>query len=552
MRSFLGRGPLPERVDITILGGGVNGVALARACAQSNKSVLLIERDDFASGATSRCSRIAHGGLHYLEQGELSMLHESLRGLEALLRERPHLVEPLEFVFASVPGSRYSSMGIRAALALYRLLGRVPPVCTDSELQAQIEAYDRILDASQPWGVYSYQDAICTFPERLVADWLTEACAAGAVARNHTEALAIRTSEGRVRGVLVRDKITAQESYIRSEWVINATGPWVDVVRDLSGLVAVSPLSTGIRGSHIMLRRFPGAPAAGLHASPKLGRPVSVIPWNGMWQVGSAEVSHVGAPNAASPTSQEIEFLLTSVGALFPQAALTSADVVYSYAGVRPVAHHSSERLLHSEFGALASRHVVHNHADEGALGMFSVFGGTITTATSIARKTAQKMGLKAPRQPATEIAIGSANGIENTLKQWASAVHASTGIPQESTEAIARWHGRHAMCVVQTAMHDPCMRLPIVDGQPQLVSQAVEAVAYEHALTLGDILLRRVPMALDRDWNEDSTAQAASRIAHALNWNEHRMREEIDGFHEERSRFLYRPKNLKPSGIAA
>jgi glycerol-3-phosphate dehydrogenase len=552
MRSFLGRGALPERVDITILGGGVNGVALARACAQSNKSVLLIERDDFASGATSRCSRIVHGGLHYLEQGELGMLHKSLRGLEALLREHPHLVESLDFVFASVPSSRYSALGIRAALRLYHMLGRVPPSSTDAQLEAQAEASSRILDASQPWAMYSYQDAMCAFPERLVADWLTEACAAGAVARNHTEALSIRTSDGRVCGVIVRDRITAQESYIRSEWVINATGPWVDMVRDLTGLPALSPLSTGIRGSHLMLRRFAGAPTAGMHASPKRGCPISVIPWNGMWQVGSADVSHSGTPNAAPPTTQEVEFLLASAASLFPQAALTSADIVYSYAGVRPVAYHSSERLLRSEFGSLASRHIVHNHADEGALGMFSVFGGTITTAASIASKTARSMGLQQPRQPATEIAIGTANGIENTLKQWASAVHASTGIPQESTEAIARWHGRHAMCIVQTAMHDPCMRLPIVEGQPQLVAQAVEAVAYENAVTLGDILLRRVPMALDQDWNEDCTAQAAGRIAHALNWSEHRIREEIDAFHEERNQFLYKPKNLKPSGIAA
>jgi glycerol-3-phosphate dehydrogenase len=552
MRSFLGRGPLPERVDITILGGGVNGVALARACAQANKSVLLIERDDFASGATSRCTRIVHGGLHYLEQGELGMFHESIRGLEALLRERPHLVQSLDFVFAAAPKSRYSSFGIRAGLWLYHMLSRVPPSGTAAELDSQMEAVGRSLDPSRRWALHCYQDAICAFPERLVADWLTEACGAGAIVRNHTEALSIRTSDGRVCGVIVRDRVTGQESYIRSEWVINATGPWVDAVRDLTGLAAHSPLSTGIRASHVMLRRFPGDVSLGVHATAKRGRPISITPWNEMWQVSSTETSHGGGPVAAPPTTQEVEFLLTSAAELFPRAVLTSDDIVYSYAGVRPVAYRSSERLLRSEFGALASRHIVHNHAEEGALGMFSVFGGTITTATSIARKTARRMGLHPPGEPAAEVAIGTANGVENTLRQWGNAVHVSTGIPQESAEAIARWHGRHAMFVVQTAMHDPVMRAPIVDGQPQLVAQAVEAVAYEHAVTLADVLLRRVPMALDQDWNEDSTVQAAGRIGRALNWTEHRVREEIEAFQEERNQFLWRPKNLKPSGIAA
>lgn len=540
---------MPERVDITILGGGANGVALARACAQADKSVLLVERDDFASGATSRCTRIVHGGLHYLEQGELGMLRESLRGLETLLREQPHLVQSLDFVFAAAPKSRYSPLEIRAALWLYRKLGKVPPSSSSAEIDAEIEALNRTLDASQRWALYSYQDAMCDFPERLVADWLLEGCAAGAVARNHTQVLAIRTAEGRVRGVIVRDRLTRQESYVESEWVINATGPWVDIVRELTGLNAHSPLSTGIRSTHLMVRRFPGASAVGLHVTAKRGRSISVAPWNGMLQVGSTEVCHSGGPGLANPGEQEVEFLLTSVAALYPH--LTAADIVYSYAGVRPIAYRSSERLLHSEFGALASRHVLHNHADEGALGMLSIFGGTLATAVSLACKTARIMGLSTPTcRP--QVAIGEANGVKNTLTQWASAVAASTGIPQMSTEAIARWHGRHAMCIVQTAMHDPRMRLPIIDGQPQLVAQAVEAVAYEHAVTLADILLRRVPVALDQDWNEGSTAQAAARIAPALNWSERRMREEIEAFQDERSRFLHKPVGLKPTGIAA
>jgi glycerol-3-phosphate dehydrogenase len=271
-----------------------------------------------------------------------------------------------------------------------------------------------------------------------------------------------------------------------------------------------------------------------------------------MLQVGSTQVSHVGDPSLASPSIEELEFLLSSAAALFPGAHLTSDSVAFSYAGVRPIANRPGECLPPSDVESAAYRHVLHNHADEGALGLLSIFGGTLATATALAQKTAHTMGLQLERLPEPQLAFGESSSVESTLQQWASTVHASTGIPQESTEAIARWHGRHAMCVIQTALHDPILRLPIVDGRPQLVAQAVEAVAYERAVTLADILLRRVPIALDQYWNEDHTAQAAARIAPALYWNERRMNEEVQAFEEERSRFLYKPKNLKLTGVAA
>jgi glycerol-3-phosphate dehydrogenase len=547
MQSLPGRGPLPERIDITIVGGGINGVALARKCAQAGRSVLLVERDDFASGATSRSTRIVHGGLRYLEEGKLGRLRESLQGRAALLREQPHLVQSLEFVFAAGPKSRYSAREIRTALWLYRKLGGLPPVSDGPE----IEALRRTLDPAQHWALYPYQDAQCEFPERLVADWLRDACAAGAVARNHLAVLAICTAEGRVQGVRVRDSVTGEESYVNSEWVINATGPWVDLVRDLAGLAARSPLASSVRESHIMLRRWAGAPTIGLHASTTKGCPISIAPWNGMLQVGTTEASHSGDPSLAAPSAEEIGFLLSSANALFPQAGLTVADIAFSYAGVHPIPYCPGRSLR--RIGSTADSHALHNHAAEGALGLLSIFGATLTTANSLARKTASTMGLHPPdSEPAPQSACEESSEVQNTLQQWASAVHASTGIPQESTQAIARWHGRHAMCIVHNAMHDPVLRMPIVDGRPQLVAQAVEAVAYEHALTLADILLRRVPMALDQDWSGDSTVQAASRIAPALSWSERRVKEEIQAFEEERSRFLHKPRNLKPDGVAA
>ncbi len=568
---------MPERVDIIILGGGVNGVAIARTCARARKSVLLVERDDFACGVSSRSSRTVYGGLHALRQGSFRKLREALHGRAALLRDQPHLVQPLDFVLATPAISSYPGLPLRAALWFYRKLGRLPPAASAADL----ESLRRSLDPAQGWTLSAYQEAQCEFPERLVADWLRDACTAGAIARNHATALAIRAADGRVRGVLLRDGLTDEECYVESEWVINATGPWVDLVRDLTGLTACTPLARSVRSSHLMLRPWPGAPTIGLHAaaipSPSLfalqssplqasplqgtqhkGRSISVAPWNGMLQVGSTQAVHAGDPALASPSAEEVDFLLTSAATLFPEARLSAAAIAFSYAGVQPIAPPVGQSVVHapgeslSVSGVDSCRHVLHNHADEGALGLLSVFGGTLATASALAHKTAHTMGLHLEPLPDTQLAFGESCGVESTFRQWASAVHATTGIPQPSTEAIARWHGRHAMCVIQSALHDAILRAPIVDDRPQLVAQAVEAVAYEGAVSLADILLRRVPIALDQNWNEDCTRQAAARIAPALYWNERRMRDEIQAFEEERSRFLHKPKNLKPTIVAA
>ena len=117
------RPPLAERFEIIVIGGGINGVAIARECARAGRRVLLVEKDDFGSGTTSRSTRIIHGGLRYLENGEIGLVRESLRERERLLCERPHLIRPTRFVFALNEGSRHSAMELRAGLWLYKQLG---------------------------------------------------------------------------------------------------------------------------------------------------------------------------------------------------------------------------------------------------------------------------------------------------------------------------------------------------------------------------------------------------------------------------------------------
>src|SRR5215470_18831264 len=183
--------------DVVVIGGGISGVAIAGECARGGKRTLILEQNDFASGSTSRSTRIIHGGLRYLEHGELVLVRESLREREHLRAERPHLVRPLKFLLALGPDSQHSALAVRAGLWLYATLGAGRPTALNGELYR----LEHLLDSGQRWSVFHYDDAQCEFPERLVAEWLRDALDHGAQARNHTRVLEIKSRDGQVTGV---------------------------------------------------------------------------------------------------------------------------------------------------------------------------------------------------------------------------------------------------------------------------------------------------------------------------------------------------------------
>src|SRR5579863_2628975 len=266
-----------QHFHVVVIGGGINGVAVARECARAGKRTLLVEQNDFASGVTSRSTRIIHGGLRYLEHGEIDLVRESVRERERLLRERPHLVHPIEFLFLLNETSQRIAMKVRAGLWVYqRLAGKKSHDLSEMELKR----VERALDAGHKWSIFNYEDAQCEFPERLVAEWMTEAAEAGAVVRNHCEVLAVNVSQGRARGVLLRDRITNKDERVEAGWIVNCTGPWADRICQRSAVRTSKPMLGGVRGSHIVLPIFSGAPSAALYAEAADGRPVFVLPWN--------------------------------------------------------------------------------------------------------------------------------------------------------------------------------------------------------------------------------------------------------------------------------
>ena len=529
-----------KNFDVLIIGGGINGIAIARECARSGKRVAVVEQNDFASGSTSRSTRIIHGGLRYLEHGEIALVRASLRERERLLRRYPHLVRPMQFLLALNSDQHTlmrGALAVRAGLWLYRRWAGAPATTGN-----QADEFERRLEAGNSWCVYRYDDAQCEFPERLVAEWLAEAAAFGAVVCNYTQVLEILCQNGKVTGARLRDTISGEEFEVSAPQIVNASGPWADFVLRGSG-IGSKTLVGGVRGSHILLPQFPGSPHNPIYAEAKDGRQIFVIPWNRQILVGTTEVADSGDPGKTYPAPSEVDYLFEGFSRLFAESGLTRNDIRYAFAGVRPLPYSPGKSI-----SAVTRKHKLHDHAQDGARGLISVVGGKLTTAMGLAREVARKLGI-GDEEPANVVAaLAPANGIESTLKQWAHLVACRAQIPESSAEAIATWHGRRALAIACAASLHENLRMPLCDHSDHIVAEAIEAVMHESAVTLGDILLRRVPVALGPCWSEACSLDAATRVGTVLGWRSGEMHHQFERFEQERRSFLH----PKPDPVSA
>lgn len=529
--ALASRPPLhDEHFDVAVIGGGINGVAIARECARAKRRTLLVEQHDFAAGTTSRSTRIIHGGLRYLEHGDLAQVRESLRERRQLLEQYPYLVHRLEFLLALPDKTRRSGLAVRAGLWLYRRIGGQGVTSG----QSQLRHLEQTLDEGRHFSIFSFDDAQCEFPERLVAEWLVEAARAGCVVRNHTQVLAVEVDRGKATGLRLRDQLSGNEETVRATWIINATGPWADDICQRSDIKTGHPMIGGVRGSHIVLPKFADAPAAAVYSEALDGRPFFVIPWNGQILVGTTEVRDTNDPGKVQPSSEEIDYLLRSVQGLYPGSRILAGDIRCAFAGVRPLPYSPGANLP-----GLSRRHYLHDHSAEGAAGMVSVIGGKLTTAASLARECAGKLGVVAP-QPQVGVVDGSQ--VEQVMERHITEVAEAGSINRESARGLTEWYGEESLAIAASARNRPELRTPLCPHTNHIVAEAVHAMAHEHAVTLADVLLRRVPVAMGACWSPECGREASKRVAAAAGWNERQAASAREEFEAERDAFLRKP----------
>ncbi len=498
--------------DLIVIGGGINGLGIAGQAAAAGLSVLIVEKGDWGGGTTATSSRLIHGGLRYLQYGELALVRESLRERGHLVRRRPHLIRPIELLIPAYDGAEPPRWKVAIGLRLYDLLARDPLFPSPRLLNAgEVLSREPALSPEGLQGGALYPDAQVEFPERLCIELLRESLEQGAEAWNHHRVIRLLWEQGRVVGCQVRDELTGAERAVSARMVVNAAGPWVDAVNRL--LPKPPPrLIGGTWGTHVVLPARPGGPRGPLYASArKDGRPFFILPWDGRLLVGTTDVKFEGDPDQVRSQAWETDYLLEEINRLFPACEYADADVQMTTVGVRPLP--ASKRPA----GAVTRRHFLVDHgARHGLPGLGSVVGGKLTTYRSLSEQVVTWVLRKLERPPAPADS-SEEDGPTSGLLERATTDAAKCGISVPTAERWTRLYGPRYTEILQLVRADAELRRPLREGRDTVEAEVVHAVRNERARTVDDIARRRLMLLPPAPTDVEAIRGVAKRYGLAL-----------------------------------
>lgn len=467
---------LNQEWDIIIVGGGITGAGILRQCVHAGLKVLLVEAGDFASGTSSRSSKLVHGGMRYLKNAQVRVTLESVREREYLLKQGRGLINRLGFLYTCLPGDHMPGWVFGAGLVIYDLMaGQWSHRSYDAE---DIRELCPAITAPGLRGGFRYFDAQ-TDDARLVLRLLRESVQGGGYAINYASVeTLLKKGSGKVCGVVLRDTSGESDRQIelRGRVVINATGAWADMLRKQVGKPArLRPL----RGSHLVLpfNRLPLTRAISfLH--PKDGRPVFSLPWEGAVVFGTTDVDHDSAL-ITNPviSASEIEYLLDGLKLVFPQQELTHSDVNATYSGFRPVV----------DTGKVNPSKESREHVLWDENGLLTVSGGKLTTFRTMARDA-----LKAVRRHLGYIPFNPAIPVLDAMPPVAETACASNFSPTQCLRLLARYGPESAGLFASSDQE-----LQPIGETIYLWAELRQAARTEGVVHLDDLLLRRVRLGL-------------------------------------------------------
>ena len=530
-----------DEFDLVVIGGGITGAGVALDAASRGYSVALVEKADYASGTSSRSSKLVHGGLRYLQQFDLGLVREALLERSINVALAPHLVRPLKLVVAAFGGERPQRL-LGAGLSMYDVMsrerlrrGRRRDANADGEPDWSPERH-RIIDGDEvrelipalaprePTAGYLFYDCQ-TDDARLVLTVLGEAERFGTVCANWLEVTELLEEEGRAAGVQVRDGATGDEFAVRAANVVNATGVWADRLRpaELHDEAEV-PRIRPSRGTHITLANEDVPLVAGAIVPAPGGRSIFALPWLGRTLIGTTDNDYEGDVDHVRPAPEDVDYLLAAVNEYF-ETALGSGDVTGAYAGVRPLIS-TGDPKKSVDISRKAELY-------ETSSGMITITGGKLTTWRRMAKLTVDRLVERDARDAPCrthEIPLGMA-----VAEQELPRVE---GVPEDSYAMLAGRYGHAAHDVLAIARERGELAQPIVPGLPDLLAEVVFAARREQVRGVADALLRRTRLGLlaARELcapGAQGPARVAAALAPELGWDARRAAEEEQRFRE-------------------
>ena len=465
--------------DLLVIGGGITGAGIARDAARRGLAVGLVEKDDFASGTSSRSSRLIHGGVRYLEHGYLHLVFEASRERRRLLALAPHLVRPLQFTWPVYRGARvprwklFAGLALYDTLALFRNVGRHRRLDSTEVLEAEPH-----LAGTDLRGGATYWDA-ATEDARLTLANVLDAAHSSATVLNYVELKGLTFANGAgaaVTGAIVRDRRGGSEFPVQARLVVNACGPWTDEVARMEDPSARATVR-GTKGVHISV---PAARVGNVGAvtmlSPDDGRVLFTLPSGTHTIIGTTDTRTSEHPHEVRAARGDVRYLLSACNRFFPDARLTEDDVVAAWAGIRP--------LVARRKGADPASASREHHIRASACNVLTITGGKLTTYREMAEQC-----------------------VDVALRQLGTRVRpcdtASAPLPGQRPAAAAT-------------------DVRLVNELPWRDADMEHAVRAELAETIGDLLIRRTTLAFEqRDHGLALAAQVGARMGALLQWTD-------------------------------
>lgn len=525
-----------EKFDLVIIGGGITGAGIAQNAVTRGLSVLVIEKNDFASGTSSKTTKLIHGGLRYLEQFHIKLCRELCEERERLKKLAPHMVKDFSFV---IPFKGNPLFGAKVALGLtvYDLLTLWAGTGNFHKRLSRKRVAELVpgLDSPAISGGLEFHDAISD-DSRLVLAVLKSAADRGACLINYVQAQGFKVEDGKVTAIECRDRFGGEEFAVACGSCINATGVWTDEV-----LAKVTPNAekkmSPSKGVHLLL------PASRLETRTACflptpdGRFVFVVPWLRGLMIGTTDTAYDGDIEHPAATMDDVDYLLGIVNSYTQSQKLTRADVVGSFAGLRPLVKLDASADSGGSSG-MSREHLIFESAGK----LLNVAGGKLTSYRLMAHEVVDKLKQMHPQLPVKDaktdtLMLGGFKSPEDYLAVTAeiSSRGRKTGLDPATIEHLIANYGKEALLVVELVEKEKSLAERICPDFPPIIAEVLFCVRTEMAVSLEDMLLRRVRLGL---LNYKQTLDAAPKVSRImqelLDWDEHRTRAELSALEQD------------------
>ena len=520
--------------DLAVIGGGINGAAVAREAALCGLKVALVDARDFSAGTSSRSSKLIHGGLRYLEQFDFKLVHESRAERRTLHALAPHLARPLPFVLPIYRGDPYYPLKIRLGLAIYDLLGTLGG--GDRHRMLGSEEALRLIPALQSRELRAaavYHDSE-TDDARLTLEMVLAAAERGAAVANYAEVRAFQTGGAgestAVTSAEVEDRLTGKRYELAARFFVNAAGPWVDYVRALVPGFDGTRTVRLTKGTHVILPAV-SADHALFAAIRSDGRIFLMLPWHGHALLGTTDTDFNGDPADVAPNAADIDYLLAAVNRVLRQS-LTTGDVLGAFAGLRALAvepgRSPSENTREYRF-----------HQEPGFKNFITVCGGKLTTARALAEKLLHRIAAQAglaigaaEASRTTPLPGGKTGPFEEFVRRATREARENFGVPAQVAERIIRTYGSRWAEVLEPIRKDKELAEPLPGNPPLLAAEVLFGIRNEMAVHVEDFLVRRSGLSwLAASSLREAVATSAELFSRELGWSAERRRASLAAF---------------------